>query len=323
MTGRHPSIWLLATLLVGACDSPQRRGARGLDSTELAGREARFAQAVAHPHSGTASGAPIARWLMPRELNEISGLALTADGRLLTHGDQRGQVFEIDYRRGVVVKQFTLGAPPAHGDFEAITVIHDTVLLLTSHGMLYAFREGENGDRVAYTVQDTRLGRECEFEGLTFDPAINSLLLVCKNVVKKSLRDSLVIFRWKLEHGKSPPLSKLTVSLRRVIGSNGWNGLHPSDITINPFNGHYVIVAAREQALVEITAAGEVVFARPLPGEHSQAEGVAITKDSMLIVSDEKSKGASAEHAHRGAKDAAAVVTLYRWPLPAIRHPAL
>jgi hypothetical protein len=83
--------------------------------------------------------------------------------------------------------------------------------------MLYAFREGANGDRVAYTVQDTRLGRECEFEGLTFDPALNSLLLARKNVGQKSLRDSLVIFRWHLEHGKTAPLSKLTIVAARPL----------------------------------------------------------------------------------------------------------
>jgi len=310
------SAWLVATLLVGAaCGPPPRRDTPGVDSPELAVRAARLAQAIAHPDSGAASDAAIARWLMPAELNEISGLALTADGRLLTHGDQRGQVFEIDYRRGVVVKQFALGKPTVHADFEAITAVGDTVVLLASTGTLYMFREGANDARVEYTLLDTGLGRECEFEGLAFDPAIHALLLACKNIATKSLRDALVIFRWHLERGKSGRVSKLTVPLKQVIGSNGWDGLHPSDITIDPFNGNYVLIASREKALVEITPAGEVVFARPLPGDHAQPEGVAITQDGILIVSDERSQGATAKHQHRGTRDEAAVVTLYRWPL--------
>jgi uncharacterized protein YjiK len=312
VTGLQVSAWLLTALLGGAaCGPEQRQGTGGLDSTELAGREARLAQAIAHPDSGAA----IARWLMPAALNEISGLALTSDGRLLTHGDQRGQVFEIDYRRGVAVKQFALGNPTVRGDFEAITVVGDTVVLLTSNGTLYMFREGANDARVEYEVRDTGLGPECEFEGLAFDPAIHALLLACKNVRAKSLRNSLVIFRWKLERGKGPGVSRLTVPLTRVIGSNGWDGVHPSDITIDPFTGNYVIIASREKALVEITPAGVVIVARPLPGEHPQPEGVAITKDSILIVTDERSQGPSAKHAHRGAQDESAVMTLYRWPL--------
>jgi len=94
--------------------------------------------------------------------------------------------------------------------------------------------------------------------------------------------------------------SRFTVPLKQVIGSNGWDHFHPSDITIDPFNGNYVLIASREQALVEITPAGEVVFSRPLPGAHGQAEGVAITRDSILIISDEKSTGPAA-------------ITLYRW----------
>jgi uncharacterized protein YjiK len=300
MTDLPVAAWLLASLLGGGA------------------RDARFAQAVAHPDTGLASAAVIARWLLPPELNEISGLALTADGRLLTHGDERGLVFEVDYRRGVVVKRFALGNPTVHGDFEAITVVGDTVVLLASNGALYMFREGANGARVEYTVHDTKLGRVCEFEGVAFDQTIRALLLVCKTARTKSLRDSLVIFRWKVERGKNPLMSKLTVPLRRVIGSNGWDGLHPSDITIDPFNGDYVIVASREKALVEITPAGDVIFARPLPGDHAQPEGVAITRDGVLIISDEKSQGASARHAHRSSADESAVMTLYRWPLPQV-----
>ena len=44
-----------------------------------------------------------------------------------------------------------------------------------------------------------------------------------------------------------------------------------------------------------------MVFARPLPPGHEQAEGVVITKDHILIVSDE-------------AKGGPALITLYRWP---------
>jgi uncharacterized protein YjiK len=286
-------------LSVAACGTPQRHETRGADSTQVSAREASFTQALARPDSG----APIARWVLPRDLDEISGLALTADGRLLAHGDELGLVYEIDYRRGVIVKQFALGGSVARDDFEGITLVGDTVVLIASNGALYVAREGGNGARVEYTVQDTKAGRECEIEGVAFDAGVRSLLFVCKNVFTQSLRDSLVIFRWRLDRGNGPRLSKLTVPLRRVIGSNGWDGLHPSDITIDPFTGYYLIVASREKALIEITPAGDVIFARPLPGTHVQAEGIALTRDGLLIVSDEG----------RAAKGQPAVLTLYRW----------
>jgi hypothetical protein len=302
MTGTPLFTALITVLSAGAaCGPAPRPEARRIDSTEVAERGARLAVALASFDSGAPRGGAIARWVLPQDLAEISGLALTADARLFAHGDEQGRISEIDYRRGVVVKRFMIGKQPVRADFEGITVANDALFLLASNGKLYEFREGANGERVPYTIHDTRLGRECEFEGVAFDPAINSLLLACKNVGRKSLRGFLVIYRWKLRGGNGPRLSRLTVPLARVIGSNGWKGLHPSDITVDPSSGHYVLVASQEKALIEITPAGALIFSRPLPKDLEQAEGVAITGDSILIIGDEAARRP-------------AVITLYRWP---------
>ena len=283
---------LAALVALSGC-RPQRHRAAGPDSSELAARAARVESALATADTTAGKDQPIARWVLPRHLAEISGLALTADGRLLAHNDELGRVVEIDYRRGTVRKQFLLGRTPVHADFEGITVAGQSIYLLASDGRLFEFREGDDGSRVPYKIHDTHLGRECEFEGVAFDPAIGSLLLACKIVGKKSLQGSLVIYRWKIE-AKGERLSLLTVPLARVIGSNRWKGLHPSDITVDPNSGHYVLVSAQEEALVELTPSGEVVSARPLPGGHAHTEGVAITKDGILIISDEAGRSAAA-----------------------------
>src|SRR5262249_45231084 len=151
---------------------------------------------------------------------------------------------------------------------------------------LYEFREGANGERVDYTTHDTRLGKECEFEGLAFDSTLNSLVLACKRVAAKHLKDDLVIYRLRISGG-GDRMSMLTVPLDRILPLIGEKDLHPADITIDPFTGNYVLVSAIEKAIVSITPVGDVVFARKLPGDHPQAESVAITKDSILIIGDE------------------------------------
>jgi uncharacterized protein YjiK len=299
---------VIGVLAITSCDPAARHDGASADSALLAGREARLERKLMHPDSDSA--APLARWRLPESLKEISGLALDANGRLLVHGDSRGQIVEVDYRRGVVRREFTLGTPVAHGDFESITTMGDTVMLLASDGVLYRFAEGANGKSVAYTTLDTGLGDKCEFEGLAYDATLKSLLLACKKVYDKPLKDSVVIYRWPTSPEKDtanakssksgPKFSYLAVPLARIIGSNDWTDLHPSDITIDPLNGNYVLIASREKALFEITPAGAVVFARPLPPGHDQAEGVAITRDSILIISDE-------------AKSGPALITLYRW----------
>lgn len=303
MTGVPAAAAFLAALLATtACRSGQGETTARADSAELTRREAHLARELARRDSGGTRGAALARWVLGADLAEISGLALTADGRLFTHGDEEGRVFELDYRRGVLVKRFTIGTQRVQADFEGITVVGDMLYLLASNGKLYEFQEGSNGERVEYTLHDTHLKRACEFEGVAFDSTINSLLLACKNVRSKGpLQDSLVIYRWRLPSGSGTRPSRLTVPLAQVIGSNGWKGLHPSDITVDPVSGNYVLVAAEERALIEITPAGALVFARPLPAGLAHAEGVAITRDSMLLVSTEAGRQSAA-------------ITLYRWP---------
>ena len=305
MTRRRFAAAALVTCVAGsACRQADAAKAARADSSMLVERESRLEATLSQRDSAVKDSAvdrkAVARWILPKNLDELSGVALTHDGRLLAHGDEKAQVSEIDYRRGIVTKQFVVGHPTVKGDFEAIAVAKGLVYLLASNGTLYEFREGANGERVDYTTHDTRLGKECEFEGLAFDSTLNSLLLACKHVGTKHLKDDMVLYRWKLDESGNR-LSRLTVPLKDIVPAIGEKHFHPSDITVDPFTGDYVLIAGIEKAIVEITPDGHVVFARRLPAGHDQPESVAITKDSLLIIGDE-------------AKERPAILTLYRWP---------
>jgi uncharacterized protein YjiK len=294
---------LLLSLLVPSCrksagnEDPSREDSAALDA-RVAKLQERLAQADS---GGKGSDEPVARWLLGAELTEISGLALTPDGRLFAHGDEAARVFEIDYRRGAVVKQFWVGEDALREDFEGITFAGNRFFLITSKGVLYEFAEGADGERVEFQLHDTKLGKECEFEGVAFDSTANTLLMPCKTVGEKSLQGNLVIYRYTLgSDSAGTSTSELTIPMAQAVGNNGWKQLRPTDIAVDPWTGNYVMVAAQEKAILQITPAGAVVFSRPLIGSHPQAEGIAITRDSILIVGDE------------GAGQAGAI-TLYRW----------
>ena len=293
--------WVVALLLTTAASAACRESKKA-DAAELREiqrtREQELAQRLKKADANPKKDEPVAMWMMPAELKEISGLALTADGRLLTHDDNVGKIFAIDPKSGIVLNQFTLGNG-IPGDFEAITVVGNDVYLADSHANLYRFREGTKDAKVAYTKQDLHLGKECEFESLAYEADSAWLVLPCKRVLLKSLQDSLVIYRFRLQGPDSTRLTMMTIPLADVIGSNDWKGFHPTDMTIDPNTGNYVIIS-QEKGLVEITPGGLVERAEPLPGKHSQPEGVAITKDNLLIVSDEGSKKPAA-------------ITIYRW----------
>lgn len=296
MTRRAAALYLM--LLLPACSGTYDRD--GLDDRVLAQRASHLTQHLSHPDSGASGAQPVARWVLPASLSEISGLALTSDGRLFAHGDELAQVSEIDYRRGVLVKQFTVGKHVLHADFEGITVAGNRFFLLASDGKLYEFREGDNGTRVNYVVHDTKLGKECEFEGVTYDSTSNSLLLACKNVDTKALKRDLVIYRWSMSDSGTIEVPVVSVPLKEAIGKNDWKDLHPSDMTRDPVSGNLLIITAQEKALIGLTPEGDIAFSRPLPDHLDHTEGIAVTSDSLLILSEEAGKRPAA-------------ISVYRW----------
>lgn len=306
MTGLFVVAATIAFLLVGIGCRPSAEGtssASESDSTMLEARVARLTEALANADSdsGSGGGQPVARWLLPSRLAEISGLALTPDGRLFAHSDESSAITELDYRRGTIIKQFFVGPKGWHGDFEGLAYAEDRFFLLESNGNLYEFREGAAEERVDYKEHDNHLGKECEFEGLAYDSTANALILSCKNVGIDELKDMLVLYRYDIGNTNETGVSEVTVPLSEAIGANGWKKLRPSDITVDPLSGNYVLVSSQEKALVALTPTGAVVFSRPLPDGHPQSEGIAITRDGILIISDE-------------AVNTAAAITLYSWP---------
>ena len=64
---------------------------------------------------------------------------------------------------------------------------------------------------------------------------------------------------------------------------------NPSGIAVAAADGRLLIVASRQRALVEVSATGELIAAKELPltNRHRQAEGIEVTDDARLLVSDE------------------------------------
>ena len=276
----------LAALGAGCRETP---GAEAAQFKEVAAtREQQVARRLAAAQADSTKDSPVAKWIMPNELREISGLALTARGTVLTHDDELGRVYEIDPKAGIILKRFALAGLP-HGDFEAITIAGTDVYLMESKGRIYKFKEGTDGAEVAYSKFDTHLSKACEFESMAFEADSSRLVLVCKKVLTKGANHDMVIYRFPLPLTNATPPTLITVPMSEIAGANGWKSFHPSDMNIDPVTGNYVIVASRQRGLAVITPEGDVVRSGPIPSaaEHNQAEGVAITKDNLLLISDE------------------------------------
>jgi uncharacterized protein YjiK len=296
---RSRSVLLLAALspLVAACRDTAQAKAAQVQAVETARKQAlarRLASADANPEKQAA----VAEWIMPPQLREISGLTLTSRGTVLTHDDNVARVYEIDPKTGILLKGFSLEGG-VRGDFEAITIAGNDIFLLESKGKLYKFREGADATQVPYSLYDTKLGKECEFESLAYEADSTRLVMVCKKIRGKSAPHEVLIYRFPMPLDRAT-MTTIGVPIEDVAGSNKWKDFHASDITIDPITRNYVMIASREKGFVVMTPDGDVVRSGPLPGDHRQPEGVAITTDRLLLISDESNVRPAA-------------ITLYPW----------
>ena len=229
-------------------------------------------------------------WKLPGRLAEISGLAMTMDNRLLAHNDEKGVIYEIDYRNGSIVKAFQLAdmAAPVADDFEGIATVDDQVYLVTSAGRLYECGEGADGEAVLFNTYATGVGRECEIEGLAYDESQRALVLMCKGSRRADLAGQLGIYHWSIDEKQLIEDAHTVIPVIEFSRHIGGKKFQPSGIERHPVSGNYFVVAARQGAIAEITPSGKVVAAKQFSAQwHRQAEGITFAADGALIVADE------------------------------------
>lgn len=225
------------------------------------------------------------RFDLPGRLDEVSGLAFTADGHLFAHNDERGRVFEIDPATGEVGKRFDLGPGELNDDFEGIAIVGERFFMISSTGRLYEFREGADRENVEYRVTDAGLGGRCEVEGLDYDDVLDALLVACKVTIPES--PDIVVHIVPMAPGvERPPVVRAPKAGLAAFGLPA--EFDPSGIAVTP-EGTWLLVSGRHEAIIEIDRSGAVLAGVALrKGRHPQPEGVALGSDGILYISDEK-----------------------------------
>jgi uncharacterized protein YjiK len=225
---------------------------------------------------------------LPKALKEVSGLALTENGRLLCHNDEAGIVFEVNYQTGEIIKSFYLGRLLVREDFEGIAARKDTVFLVNSDGVIYRFREARNGQHVDYQRLATSLSVANDVEGLTYDPDTESLLLACKTDPGPGLGKTKAVYAFSLKTRKLESQPRFLLSLKDILKQTERQEFNPSSIERHPLTGHFFILAYNGFAIVEIDRDGRLLAVSKLPKSvHNQPEGLAIANDGTLIISNE------------------------------------
>jgi hypothetical protein len=254
----------------------------------LAGRSA--AQGTGALAHYDLSGSGDSRVELGKGLAELSGLAFTADGRLLGHGDEKAVISQIDPADGAPLERFAFTGPHGvlRGDFEDIQVVGERIFLVTSGGELYEGRERVDGGGVGAVRLSGGLEGVCSVEGMTWDQPSRSLLLLCKQIRSKRWRNDVVILSASSETGRIDEQPRLIIperELARVTGARHFNG---TAMTRHPTTGTYILIAGPQHAFAEVDGRGRVLAGGRLdPRRHRQPESIAIASDRTLLIGDE------------------------------------
>ncbi len=240
------------------------------------------------------SSKKIEPYKLPSELSEASGLALTDDGRLLCHNDEQGAVYEVDYRSGKILKRFYLGKFLVYrDDLEGIATKGDTIFMINSSGTILRFLPGKDGEKVPFKIFKTPLTSRNDVEGLAYDPVTDCLLLACKDEAGTDFRNPLpedqkAVYAFSLKTYKLLPKPRFLIPMLKITAKTGEKEFCPSSIERHPRTGHFFVMAARGNAIVELDVNGNLIGASRLPNSvNPQPEGLAIAPDGTMFICNE------------------------------------
>jgi uncharacterized protein YjiK len=230
------------------------------------------------------AAAPV-RWQLPKKLNEASGLALSKDGRIFTHNDEKGIVYHFNADTGDIDTVFKIDDPAIRADFEAVAIIDKDFFLITSDGVLYPVPDALDFSKeiVSSAPVETGLAEICEVEGLA--SFLNDLYIACKTNYRESDKHELLVYRF------NPRNLSLKEFLRLPHETLGLKSFPASGIAITS-NAIYIISARKRQMLL-VSHDGHFIGRHKLKKKyHRQVEGISVTSDGKIYLVDEgKGKG--------------------------------
>lgn len=226
------------------------------------------------------------------ELNEISGIAATKDGRLFAHNDEEGFIYQLDPKSGKVMKYFYLGKEKVLNDFEGLAIEGVNFYLIASNGDLYSFFEQPDGKYSSYKKTNIGIDPSYNMEGLCYDPGTFSLLITCKENSGTEYPNSKVVFSYSLSQKKIDPEPRFIISIDELYNRFRITDFSPSSIERHPNRDTFFILSSKEKAMIEVAKDGKILSGIKLSKKtHKKPESITFDMNNNILIGDEGKKG--------------------------------
>lgn len=234
-------------------------------------------------------------WEMPKKLNEISGIAWIDDGKLACVQDEDGIIFIYNLNENKVEETVNFAKV---GDYEGVAIVDSTSYILRSDGTLFEIKNYLKKN-FEVSTHKTPFSENNDMESLTHDKENNRLLLIPK---EKDLKNDerLGIYTFDLQNKRMDSNSIFKIEFNDPIFDNKKedrdkkpsNAIHPSDIAINPLNGHHYILEGKKPKILILDKDGKSVKLINLSKKKfSQPEGITFSPEGTMYISNEGKKG--------------------------------
>ncbi|MFT4024909.1 MAG: SdiA-regulated domain-containing protein [Flavihumibacter sp.] len=183
-------------------------------------------------------GEESARYInLPKQLQEVSGLAYYDNKELLAINDEEGNIFFVNSETGKI-RTRSFGKK---GDYEDIVYTPQNWYVLKSNGYVYQVDPAGAQETVVFK---NKFGKGYEFESLCYDAAGDRLLLVCKTCGV----DAQVVNGWWIDRntGMLSPEPAFSLSLKEIrkMAKDDTVSFEPSAVAFHPVTNQLFIIAS-------------------------------------------------------------------------------
>lgn len=222
-------------------------------------------------------------WIMPKELNEISGIAFIDDHTLACVQDEKGIIFLYDLQNSEIAGKIPFAGK---GDYEGIALADKTAYIITGDGILYEVADFRTDPKVTSYPMNLKAGEESE--AVCFDRAGNRLLFALKSHKKYDVNPELFAFDLSEKKFLDSAVMKMNLQsliLRKKDRDNAKKKWEPADLTIDELHEKIYVIDAINGHLMEFSMDGDLQNLRPVDRKKIRhPEGIAISPDGGIFL---------------------------------------